>query len=59
MKNKIRQRVSRSESARQRKLELSRETVRTLGESALSHVVGGSVCDTSSYTTEKIITSKH
>ena len=58
MKKKIRQRVFKTEPARQRKLELARETVRTLDETALSGVVGGS-CDTSSFTTEKVITSKH
>ncbi|HEX8114744.1 MAG TPA: hypothetical protein VF516_43740 [Kofleriaceae bacterium] len=56
MKKKIRQRTS-PESTRQRRLELSRETVRTLGENDLARAVGGSVCDTTSWTTDRTITS--
>ncbi len=59
MKKKIKQRTS-PESTRQRRLELSRETVRTLGANDLVRAVGGSGCDTTSWTTDKTSnTSKH
>ena len=53
MKKKIRRRITNLESRNQRgqrKLELSRETVRVLGAKDLSDVAGGSVtsCDTGS-----------
>jgi hypothetical protein len=53
MKKKIRQRMTNPEPARQRRLELSRETVRTLSDSELSRAVGASACDTGSFTTLK------
>lgn len=40
------------EPGRQRKLGLSRETVRTLNHDQLSRAIGGSGCDTTSYPTE-------
>ena len=52
MKKKIRQRVSSPELARQRKLELSRETVRTLDSDELLRVAGGE-CVTTSWTTDR------
>ena len=62
MKKKTRRHITNLESRNQRgqrKLELSRETVRVLGADDLSQAVGGSNCDTGSNTTEKtIITSK-
>jgi len=56
MKKQSRQRMN-PERTRQRRLELSRETVRTLGASELAHAVGGSACETTSWTTEKKQTS--
>lgn len=57
MKKQIRQRAMSPERTRQRRLELSRETVRTLGEGELAQAVGGSGCETTSYTTDKKQTS--
>jgi hypothetical protein len=57
MKKTIRQRKTTTEPARQRKLDLSRETVRTLGPDQLSQAAGGSGCDTGSYPTDKKPTS--
>jgi hypothetical protein len=56
MKKKIRQRMSNLEPARQRRLELTRDTVRTLGHDQLAHAVGGS-CDTGSFPTQTKQTS--
>jgi hypothetical protein len=59
MKKKIRQRMTNPARARSRKLELTRETVRTLGEDELARAVGGEgtvVCNTTSYTTERLST---
>lgn len=53
MKKKIRQQMTNSQQARQRKLGLVWETVRTLGEDDLSRAAGGSGCDTTSYTTKQ------
>jgi len=54
---KVRQQMTNPSRARQRKLELTRETVRTLGEDELSRAVGGgTVCNTTSYTTERLST---
>jgi hypothetical protein len=53
MKKQIRQWTMNPERTRVRRLELSRETVRTLGASELAQAVGGSGCETTSYTTEK------
>lgn len=55
MKKKNRRRITNSEPHNQRKLELSRETVRVLGATDLSRAVGGSGCDTTSWTTQVTI----
>lgn len=52
MKKTTRQRRMNPEPARQRKLELSRETVRTLDSDELLRAVGGE-CVTTSYTTDR------
>ncbi len=52
MKEKIRRRIRNSEPLSQRRLGLSRETVRVLGASDLSQAIGGSGCDTTSWTTD-------
>jgi hypothetical protein len=57
MKKQIRQRTMNAERTRQRRLELARETVRTLGAGELAQAVGGSACETTSYTTDKKQTS--
>ncbi len=57
MKKKIRQRTTSSASTRQRRLELSREIVRTLGADDLARAVGGSGCDTTSWTTDQTLIS--
>lgn len=56
MKKKIRQRMTNVEWARQRRLELARDTVRTLGHDELVRAVGGS-CDTGSTPTQTKQTS--
>lgn len=57
MKKKIRQRMTNPSQTRQRTLKLSRETVRMLGEDELTRAVGGeTVCNTTSYTTERLST---
>jgi hypothetical protein len=53
MKKTTRQRKTTTEPARQRKLDLSRETVRTLGHDQLLRAAGGSGCDTGSYPTDR------
>lgn len=50
MKKKTKRPITNSEPRNQRKLELSRETVRVLGANDLSHAAGGSGCDTTSWT---------
>jgi hypothetical protein len=57
MKKKTRQRMTNLDPGRQRRLDLSRETVRTLSPDQLTRAVGGSACDTGSYPTDKKITS--
>lgn len=52
MKKKIRRRITNSQPSTQRRLQLARETVRTLGEDDLAQAVGGSDCNTTSWTTE-------
>ena len=59
MRKKRKLDITNSEPKYQRRLGLARETVRVLDASDLSQAVGGSGCDTTSYTTEKQITSKH
>jgi hypothetical protein len=54
MKKKTRRQITKLESNDQRRLELSRETVRVLGADVLSHAIGGSGCSSTSWTTEKI-----
>jgi len=54
MKKKTRRPITHLESKNQRKLELSRETVRELGADDLLRAIGGSGCSSSSYTTEKL-----
>ena len=53
MKKTTRQRRMNPERAQQRKLELSRETVRTLDSDELLRAAGGGGCDTTSWTTER------
>lgn len=52
MKNKNRRRMMNVEPARQRRLALWRDTVRTLGHDQLSRAVGGASCDTTSFPTQ-------
>ena len=52
MKRKTRQQITNLESNHQRRLELSRETVRVLDANELSRAVGGSICTSTSWTTE-------
>jgi hypothetical protein len=51
MKKKTTRRITNSEPRNQRRLELSRETVRVLGAKDRSQAVGGSGCDTGSWPT--------
>ena len=53
MKKTTRQQKMNPERARQRKLELSRETVRTLDSAELLRAAGGGDCDTTSWTTDR------
>jgi len=57
MKKTIRRQTTNANPARQRRLELARETVKTLGADDLARAAGGSGCDTTSYTSEQ--TSHH
>ena len=57
MQKKPRRPITNLESQKQRRLELSRETVRVLGANDLSQANGGSGCITPSYTTETKLTS--
>ncbi len=58
MKEKIRRPITNSEPLSRRKLGLSRETVRVLGANDLSRAVGGSGCDTTSWTTDSTLTTR-
>lgn len=59
MKKTTRQRVMNREPTRQRKLELSRETVRMLGNDELSRAVGGAwVATLRPWTSDKHYTSR-
>jgi hypothetical protein len=52
MQRKNRRHITNSEpQKKQRRLELSRETVRVLGANDLSQAIGGSACVTTSWTT--------
>jgi len=57
MRKKLKLDITNSEPRNQRRLGLSRETVRVLGAIDLSRAIGGSGCDTTSSNTEKQITS--
>jgi hypothetical protein len=59
MKKKTRRRITDSGPTMQRRLQLARETVRTLGPEDLSQAAGGSDCVTTSWTTEKNKTDHH
>jgi hypothetical protein len=52
MKKNTRAQVANPER-KQRRLQLSRETVRTLDASELARAAGGSGCETTSYTTDQ------
>lgn len=52
MKKNTRAQVANPER-KQRRLQLSRETVRTLDASELTRAAGGSVCETTSWTTDQ------
>ena len=52
MKKNTRAQVANPER-KQRRLQLSRETVRTLGANELARAAGGSHCETTSWTTEQ------
>ena len=58
MKKTTRQQTMNSDPARKRRLQLPRETVRTLGADDLERAAGGSGCDTTSYTSEKQTTHR-
>lgn len=51
---KTKRSITHLEPRNQRRLELSRETVRVLGADDLSQAIGGSACTSTSYTTEKV-----
>lgn len=55
MKKNMRQRMTNPEPARQRRLELSRETVKILDASELARAAGG--CDTTSFSTARLTTN--
>jgi len=57
MKPKNKRRITKLESTNQRRLHLSRDTVRALGVDELSRVAGGSGCDTTSWSTEQTKTT--
>lgn len=52
MKKQTRQRMTNVDPARQRRLQLGRDTVRTLGRDELVQAAGGSSCDTGSVPTQ-------
>ena len=56
MRKKALRSITNSESTRSRRLRLARETVKMLSFDEMSRAVGGSGCDTTSWTTEKKIT---
>ena len=45
--------ITHEESSRRRVLRLSKEAIRTLSSGELMRAAGGSVCDTTSWTTEQ------
>lgn len=45
--------ITHEEPSRRRMLRLSKEAIRTLSSGELMRAAGGSVCDTTSWTTEK------
>jgi len=57
MRKKLKGDITDPEPKYQRRLGLSRETVRVLGVNDLSQAIGGATCDTTSSNTEQ--TSKH
>jgi hypothetical protein len=57
MRKKLKGAITDPEPKYQRRLGLSRETVRVLGVNDLSQAIGGATCDTTSSNTEQ--TSKH
>lgn len=57
MRKKALRSITNLESSGSRRLRLARETVKMLSFDELSRAVGGSACDTTSWTTEKKITS--
>jgi len=57
MKKKSQQSITNLESAKPRVLHLARETVKMLSFDELSRAVGGSGCDTTSWSTEKQLTN--
>ena len=57
---KTRQRMTNADRTRQRRLELARDTVRTLGNHELLRAVGGETCDTTSSPTQSNkMTNRH
>lgn len=58
MKKTIRRQTMNSDPARRRRLELGRETVRTLDADDLARAAGGSGCDTTSFATESLTSKK-
>lgn len=54
MKKKTKRPITNLEPRNQRRLQMSRETVRVLGADDLSQAVGGSACTSTSYTTDKV-----
>jgi hypothetical protein len=59
MKKKTRQRMMNVEPARQRRLGLARDTVRTLGHDELVNAVGGETgCDSTTTPTQTLLTTR-
>ena len=57
---KTRQRMTNADRTRQRRLELARDTVRTLGHDELLNAVGGGTgCDSTTTPTQTKPTSQH
>lgn len=52
MKKKTRRQITNSEPSTQRRLQLARDTVRMLRADDLSQAVGGSACNTTSWTSD-------